>query len=234
MLINDLMPVFETSETQEINVAAGREAVFRAVQTFDMNDSTTIRWMFKMRGISAKTITLADMEKVNFKILSQRAPEELVVGLAGKFEKLGDKLIDIAPENFTDFREPGFIKAAWNFFILENGARSSQLLSEIRINTTDAKVEDPDAGVDAALPPPPGADPRLPTDVAPAPPASRSASLVGASIRLRSPVTSAAESRLRTFRYDPDQAGGPMQMASTISRRESIQTTNWMVSMKSW
>lgn len=133
------MPVYELSETQEIAVAASSARVFRAIKTFDLNDSTTIRWMFKLRGIAAKTMTLSDFETVNLKVLGERQNQELVVGSAGKYQSLTDKLLDLSPSEFADFNEAEFIKTAWNFLILEIGVNNARLVSEIRINPTDAK-----------------------------------------------------------------------------------------------
>ena len=138
MLIDDFMPVFERSETQEIAVNAAPAVIFRAVKTFDLNESTTIRWMFKLRGIAAKTMTLSDFEKVNLKVLGERQNQELVVGSVGKYQSLTDKLLDINPLEFAAFNEAGFIKTTWNFLILETNGKQTRLVSEIRIKTTDA------------------------------------------------------------------------------------------------
>lgn len=145
MLIDDFMPIFDFSETQEIAVAASRAAAFCAVKNFDMSESTSIRWLFKMRGIKFESLNLRDLETVNFKILGENPNHELLIGIAGKFASLSDKLLDVNPKDFANFKEPGFIKAVWNFAVLETNAARSRIVSEIRINATNesslAKVE---------------------------------------------------------------------------------------------
>ncbi len=72
MLIDDFMPNFEFGDSQKTDVKASPEAAFRAVKTFDMTESTTIRWLFKMRGIPTNNLTLRDLERVNFKVLGEK------------------------------------------------------------------------------------------------------------------------------------------------------------------
>ena len=137
MLIDDFMPDFEFGDAQKIDFNAPREAAFRAVKTFDMGESTTIRWLFKMRGIPTENLTLRDLQRVNFKILGEKPEEEIVLGLAGQFKSLTGGLLDLSPEQFRGFNDPGFIKAVWNFAVLEVSPGRSRVTTEIRIAPTD-------------------------------------------------------------------------------------------------
>ena len=135
MLIDDFMPVYEFDATQTIKVSAAPEAVFAAFKTFKLGDSTTIRWMFKMRGIPTENVTIKDFAAVNFNILGETPNKEIVLGLAGKFQSLTDKLLNVAPADFADFSEPNLIKAVWNFAIVD---AQTSVVSAIRISTADA------------------------------------------------------------------------------------------------
>jgi hypothetical protein len=123
MLIDDLMPTFEFGDVQKTDVKAASDAVFRAVKTFDMAESTTIRWLFKMRGIPTSNLTLKDFEKANLKVLAEKPNEEIVLG---------------PPDKFRAFNDAGFIKACWNFAVTEIGNNKSRVTTEIRIIGTDA------------------------------------------------------------------------------------------------
>ncbi|MDQ4123554.1 MAG: hypothetical protein M3209_19120 [Acidobacteriota bacterium] len=138
MLIDDFMPTFEFSDSQKTDVKATPEAAFRAFRTFDMAESMTIRWLFKMRGIPTNNLTLRDLERVNFKVLGERQSEELVLGLAGEFKTLLGGLLNLSPEQFKAFNNPGFIKACWNFAVADLGNGKGRVTSEIRIHGTDA------------------------------------------------------------------------------------------------
>jgi len=138
MLIDDLMPKFEFGDANKIDVSASSDVVFRAVKTFNMNESTTVRWLFKMRGIPTENLTINDFEKANLKILAEKPNEEIVLGLIGEFKSLTGGLLKIESDKFRDFNNAGFIKAVWNFAVAENGNGKSRVTTEIRIHPTDA------------------------------------------------------------------------------------------------
>jgi hypothetical protein len=137
MLIDELMPIFDFSETEQTEVFASQDAAFRAIKTLDMSDSTTIRWLFKMRGLPTKNLTLHDLEKVNIKVLAENPNEEILLGLIGEFKTLTGGLLDLKSEDFREFKAAGFIKATWNFAVLKIDESKTLVLSEIRVNTTD-------------------------------------------------------------------------------------------------
>lgn len=138
MLIDDFLPKFDLRETEQSEISAQPDKVFAAIKNFDMSESTTIRWMFKLRGHSLKKTTLADFEKANFKILAQKPDAEITLGMIGKFDSASGGLVDLPPEKFKDFADAGFIKAVWEFSISQSKAGKSLLNSEMRIATTDA------------------------------------------------------------------------------------------------
>ena len=137
MLIDDFMPNFEFGDLQSTNANATQDAVFRAVKTFDMAESTTIRWLFKMRGIPTNNLTLPDLERVNFKVLGEKPNKELLIGLVGEFKTLAGGLLNLTPEQFRDFNDAGFVKAVWNFAVSDANGKTG-VTSEIRIHGTDA------------------------------------------------------------------------------------------------
>ena len=138
MLIDDFLPDFEFGNSQKTEIKASPAAVFRGIKTFNMGDSTSIKWLFKMRGIPTGNLTISDFEKANFKILAEKPGEEIVLGLIGEFKSLTGGLVKIEPDEFGDFNHAGFIKAVWNFAIAETGDEKSCLTTEIRVHPTDA------------------------------------------------------------------------------------------------
>lgn len=137
MLIDTFLSDFEFGDQQKANVNASRIAVFRGIKTFNMGESTTVRWLFKMRGIPTENLTINDFEKANFKILAEKPNEEIVLGLIGEFKSLTGGLVKIEPNQFRDFNNAGFIKAVWNFAVTDVGDGKSCLTTEIRIHPTD-------------------------------------------------------------------------------------------------
>lgn len=138
MLIDDFMPNFEFGSDSKIDANAAPEAVFRAVKSFNMGESTTIRWLFKMRGIPTENLTLKDFDKAGFKILGEKPNGEIVLGLIGEFKTLTGGLVKIEADKFKDFNTAGFVKAVWNFNLIQMAAGKTRVTSEIRVIGTDA------------------------------------------------------------------------------------------------
>ena len=72
--------------------------------------------------------------------LAEVPSREIVFGVVGRFWKLiGNTPITTVgdPESFTSFEEPGYAKAAMSFLVRAEG-RGSRLITETRIQTTDA------------------------------------------------------------------------------------------------
>lgn len=138
MLIDDFMPTFEFGDVQKADVKAATQTVFRAVKTFDLAESTTVRWLFKARGIPTDNLTLKDFEKANLKVLAEKPDGEIVLGLVGEFKTLTGGLVNLSPDKFRTFNDPGFIKAVWNFAVADLGNGKTRVTTEIRITGTDA------------------------------------------------------------------------------------------------
>jgi hypothetical protein len=62
----------------------------------------------------------------------------MVLGLTGKFWKINGDLRQINSENFQEFNEKGFAKAAWNFSLDEAGG-ATLLKTETRVQCLDEK-----------------------------------------------------------------------------------------------
>ncbi len=138
MLIDTFLPDFEFADEQKANINAPPAATFRGIKTFNMGESTSIKWLFKMRGIPTENLTINDFEKANFRILAEKQDEEIVLGLIGEFKSLTGGLVKIEPDKFRDFNTAEFIKAVWNFSVTDIGNGKSRLTTEIRIHPTDA------------------------------------------------------------------------------------------------
>jgi hypothetical protein len=145
MLIDDFMPTYDFSEKHETTVRISTETVYEALNSFDFNESSVIRWLFRLRGLASKNrcdatkqvLTLRDMTKFDFVVLGERPNEEILFGLIGKFWKPTGNLQKIKAEDFLDFKESGYAKAAWNFTVTESAVEKTRLKTETRVQCTD-------------------------------------------------------------------------------------------------
>ncbi len=138
MLIDDFMPRFDFNETHDIRIRATAENVFRTLNEIDFCESTIIRWLVRLRGMSAEKMSLREVRKTIFEKLGESENREILLGLAGKFWTPMGNLQQIDASNFREFNEKGFAKATWNFLVDETEGET-HLTTETRIKCTDAE-----------------------------------------------------------------------------------------------
>ncbi|MGC2237599.1 MAG: hypothetical protein WA584_15660 [Pyrinomonadaceae bacterium] len=138
MLIDDFMPRFDFSETHDIKIRATAENVFRALMEVDFCESWLVRWLLRLRGMSAEKTTLRELRKTIFEKLGESENREILLGLAGKFWTPMGNLQKIDSSNFREFNEKGFAKAACNFRLDEIDGET-RLTTETRIKCMDAE-----------------------------------------------------------------------------------------------
>ncbi len=138
MLIDDFMPSYDFTETHDIRIRATAENVYRALNEVDLCESAIVRWLFRLRGLPTEKMTLRELRRLRFETLDESKNQELLLGLAGRFWTLTGNLQKINSNNFREFNEKGFAKAAWNFW-LDEAQGETRLTTETRIKCTDAE-----------------------------------------------------------------------------------------------
>ena len=100
------------------------EEAYRALKGINFSDSRLLRILIRLRGIRPKT-----QEHQMFTVLSDREPDEIVLGLIAKPWTLSVGTVSIPASEFTNFSTPGFAKIAWNFTFspLNNGTLASTI-----------------------------------------------------------------------------------------------------------
>lgn len=140
MLIDEFLPNYDFSEKHEINIRASAENVYESVNSVDLSESWIIWGLLSLRGLgrsSPKTLTLRDFTKEGFAVLGERANEEILLGLAGKFWTPSGCLQDINAESFREFQKTGFAKAAWDFSLTKVDETEIRLSTETRVRCLD-------------------------------------------------------------------------------------------------
>jgi len=138
MLIDEYLPVWDVRERHRITVQAPAERVYGAVRALDISEARLTRLLFRLRGLPCPPrLALDDFLKMRFILLGERPDEELLLGLVGKFWTPAGNLLRLEPEEFTDFNERGYAKAAWNFSLTEQANGVVSLATETRISCTD-------------------------------------------------------------------------------------------------
>ena len=157
MLLDELMPTFDVEERHAIGVDASPTAVYAAIREADLAGSLLVRLLLGLRSAPAALfafarapstaiadrrrrragraqVTLATFERAGFRVIAERAPDELVIGLLGKFwTPSGGLCAEVSAEHFAAPPPAGYALAAWNFAVLPRADGSSELRTETRV-----------------------------------------------------------------------------------------------------
>lgn len=139
MLIDDYLPIYDVCERHRIEIHAPVERVYAAARKLDIGEARLTRLLFRLRGLPCPPrFTLDDFLKMQFILLDERTNQELLLGLIGKFWTPTGNLRRLTTEEFKDFNERGYAKAAWNFSLTQATSGVVWLATETRVSCTDS------------------------------------------------------------------------------------------------
>jgi hypothetical protein len=154
MLLDDLMPVYDVVERHHIVVRAAPAIVFASIKSFDLSGSLLTRALLAVRSLPGVLVALlrsprtaraeararraelrfSEFERAGFRVVAERAPEEVVIGVLGRFWTIGSGLrTDVSAAHFAAGPPKGYALAGWNFTVglLRDG--TSELRTETRV-----------------------------------------------------------------------------------------------------
>ena len=138
MLIDDYAPEYDVASRHHIDVKASLEAVYAAARKLDLRRSTLIRILFSLRGLPTRRLDLEGFLSMGFVLLDEVPQQELVLGLIGQFWTARGALQRFEPAAFHAFNQPGYAKAAWTFYLVPQEEGCVRLITETRVQCTDA------------------------------------------------------------------------------------------------
>ena len=146
-MLDDFLPSYDFNEVHTVVTEAQPSAVMDAVRAVTPQEVPvlvalmairTVPALLSLRRVPQRGPLLEDMRRAGFMSLSE-APDELVLGVVGRFWTPSGGLRRIEPGEFGDFNEPGFAKAAFNFE-LQPTERGTLVRTETRILATDERA----------------------------------------------------------------------------------------------
>lgn len=133
MLIDQFLPSYEVSARYEAVIHAPPDRVFQAVRSLDASGSPIVRWLFRLRGLPSSMLSLDGMLKFGFILLGETSPQELVLGLVGRFWSHSAGIQSISPENFIEFNQDGFAEAVANISLSKQADGMTRVATETRV-----------------------------------------------------------------------------------------------------
>jgi hypothetical protein len=155
-LIDQYLPRFDVREIHRIRVRASPDATWVALHRADLARSPLVGALLVIRALpaalasgragldrlrheSVRHVTLDSFVGEGFRILEERPPEELVIGLEGKFWRPTGDLCTPLPDTFARAAPPaGTARAVWNFRIVATAPTGCELVTETRVLCADA------------------------------------------------------------------------------------------------
>jgi hypothetical protein len=156
VLLDELMPQYHIAERHLALVRAAPSLVYAALRETDLAGGPVTRLLLTLRALPAaiialvrspraalaewrerrphRAVRLADFERAGFRIVSERAPEELLIGLLGRFWTLRGALCgDVSVETFRIGPPAGQALAGWSFSVRAGPGGLTELRTETRV-----------------------------------------------------------------------------------------------------
>lgn len=140
------MPTFDVSEYHETTIRAPIEKVYAALQTADLGRSPVIRLLLRLRALPSTAtgetsrnlkLNLETIIKAGFVLLGKSPPNEIALGVVGRFWTRSGARCRVSADEFDAFDRPGYAKAVWNFSLVEESAQITRLATETRVRCLD-------------------------------------------------------------------------------------------------
>lgn len=163
MLLDEFMPAYDVSDEVATVVAADVQTTWDALMDADLIEVGRQRPLVALLGgvrmlpdlvwqrlhgehsPAPERLTLHDTTKLpmsggGWVLLGERAPEEIALGLAGKFWRPVIEFAEVSANTFRDWAEPGFAKTIYALGTRPLGGEQTLLWAAMRTATTDERA----------------------------------------------------------------------------------------------
>ena len=152
MMLDALMPRFEFREVHSVVIRAQPDEIFAAIRSVTPAEMLLVGALFALRALPSRLLgrgpgirpvsgrpLLEQARQGGFVLLGEAPGQEIVLGTVGAFWSLrgGPSVRLASAQEFVDFMNPGYAKAAMNFSVEAVGTRRTRLRTETRILPTD-------------------------------------------------------------------------------------------------
>jgi hypothetical protein len=146
--LDRFIPSPRLREIDQVEVNCRIDRAWIAVRHVDMARSAIVRGLFALRTLperlrgrtgAAQSLRIDDItaNADGFRILDERPGESITVGAIGKVWQLNIPFLQIPPDRFADFDEPGWVKVAWELRCKAIGDAVTRIAVEVRVSATD-------------------------------------------------------------------------------------------------
>lgn len=151
MKIDELLPSYDFAAAHDLVVQGPPDATYAAILTTDFGRPPLVRGLMLLRGLpglfarqrrpsapahQTPSPPFRSLLGINFTLLAENRPNEIVLGLQGRFWRLDGGLCRVSLEEFKAPVPQGLARAVWNFS-LSGHSEGTLLRTETRIACGD-------------------------------------------------------------------------------------------------
>lgn len=145
-LLDQLMPIYDIREQQQIDVAAPASTTLAVAAAMDLNQSAISRLIFRTRELllsgqvtaaPASQGLVADVLAMGWVALAEVSGREIVFGAVTQPWQAHVVFRSIPAGQFTAFAEPEYVKIVWTLRADSRGPNASTFRTETRAVATD-------------------------------------------------------------------------------------------------
>jgi hypothetical protein len=150
-LIDEFMPRSRLRQVDHLAVASDPARTFAAVRGIDLYQVNFARWLFALRLVPEQVMAFlrkrepplrrtAHIDQITapgsgFHLLAEN-DHEIVIGAIGRFWHPAIPFVDITPDTFRRFHQPGWGKLTWALSVAPRG-NGSWITVDVRVDATD-------------------------------------------------------------------------------------------------
>jgi hypothetical protein len=144
-LFDSLMPRYEVQEQHQIRIDAPPDVVWVTAKAMNLDQLPIVRLLVRIRSLAMGRRPdppkrdgglIEGAKQIGWAVLAENTDREVVMGAVT--QPWHGKVVfrPLTPDAFVAFREPNFVKIAWNLRVDADGANSI-LRTETRVQPTD-------------------------------------------------------------------------------------------------
>ena len=133
MLIDKYLSAYDFSEYHSIEFVTSVNGIYEKILQCDFKRSILIQFLFRLRGISTRSYTIAHLTTMGFIKLAEQPGEEILYGMVTDSPTFNTCKSNITPTGFIQNSDPEIIKAVINFKLREMSNSHHIISTETRV-----------------------------------------------------------------------------------------------------
>ncbi len=139
MLLDDLMPVWDTETKASRIIHAPAPRVWAAARAMGIRTLLPVRLLLNLREFPSR---LSGLPLEQFSVIAETPGVEVVRAICGPLWAFRGNILDIAPQEILNLQQPGLTKACWSFHLEVLSPNCTRLTTITRTRSTSPEARE--------------------------------------------------------------------------------------------